>query len=149
MGPFWQWYVHYLTAWEDYHLTEVSGWKVGLESQISKLLGGNIEPFAAQLMQDQKSSEITWAIHPGGKAIINTIEEKLSIPKERTKSTWEVYNKYGNVSSGTVYFVLENILTKQREASADTCQDVVSLAFGPGLAMEGARLRLCTQTSEA
>lgn len=130
-------------------MSTFAGWKVGLESQISKLLGGNIEPFAAQLMNEQKSHELTWAIHPGGKAIINTIEEKLSIPKERTKSTWEVYNKFGNVSSGTIYFVLENILVKHREALVDTCPDVVALAFGPGLAMEGARLRLCTQTFQA
>lgn len=73
-----------------------------------------------------------WAVHPGGKSIVDAVERGLALPPEKVAASRAVLQDYGNMSSATVMFVLERLMA-ERPASG------IALAFGPGLAMEGLR----------
>ena len=81
-------------------------------------------------------SECTWPVHPGGKEIIRVIEKACNLEPWQTESAWEVLAEYGNMSSATFLFVLENLSKKKTKASW-----AVGLGFGPGLSFEGILLK--------
>jgi len=70
-----------------------------------------------------------WAVHTGGEKIINAVRDEIGIPEERLSATRKVLSEYGNMSSPTVWFVLDELL-QQGIAPNEWC---VMLAFGAGL----------------
>ena len=74
-----------------------------------------------------------WAIHPGGRSIVDKVGAKLGLSGEQLEPARETLRDYGNMSSATVMFVLRNILDR---AAAGTEQRVCAMAFGPGLTVE-------------
>ena len=73
-----------------------------------------------------------WAVHPGGKSILDAVERAFALPQGALAESREVLRSCGNMSSATILFVLEQIMARRPESG-------VALAFGPGLAMEGFR----------
>lgn len=71
-----------------------------------------------------------WAVHPGGRSILDAVERGLDLAPGALDASRGVLSRYGNMSSASVIFVLRDLLA-QRPASG------LALAFGPGLAMEG------------
>ncbi|GAB4232716.1 MAG: type III polyketide synthase [Ekhidna sp.] len=80
-----------------------------------------------------------FAIHPGGKRILEVIEEKLNISRENNYAAHEVLRSYGNMSSPTVLFVMKKIFDDLH--AEDDGKHMLSFAFGPGLTMESAVLK--------
>jgi predicted naringenin-chalcone synthase len=78
-----------------------------------------------------------WAIHPGGRSILDKVQHNLGLRDEQLEPSREVLREYGNMSSATVLFVLQRILHK---ASTDEAERVCAMAFGPGLTVETALL---------
>ena len=76
-----------------------------------------------------------WAIHPGGRSILDKVESRLRLSEAQLVPARETLRDYGNMSSATVLFVLRNIL---HSATADDGDRVVAMAFGPGLTVESA-----------
>ena len=74
-----------------------------------------------------------WAVHPGGKRILEVVSESLALPEGALQASYDVLNEYGNCSSPTVLMVIERL-----PRTADT---VVAMAFGPGLTLYAALLR--------
>ena len=70
-----------------------------------------------------------WALHTGGEKIINAVRDGIGIPEERLSATRTVLEQYGNMSSPTVWFVLEEI-TRKDVAPGDWC---LMAAYGAGL----------------
>lgn len=84
-----------------------------------------------------------WAIHPGGRAIVERLVDIFNLTHGQVHSTVDVLRRYGNMSSGTILFVLaaEQERLRQRRHTPDSEQQVgVAMAFGPGLVVEMARL---------
>ncbi|MFQ3212733.1 MAG: alpha-pyrone synthase [Marivirga sp.] len=77
-----------------------------------------------------------YAIHPGGKRILDAVEKGLDLPKYVNEVAHEVLQKFGNMSSPTVLFVLEGLRKK-----IESNKNVLSFAFGPGLTMESMLLK--------
>ena len=73
-----------------------------------------------------------WAVHPGGRSIVDAVERGLALPAEKLAVSRTVLNDFGNMSSATVMFALQRLMTEKP-------RNGVALAFGPGLAMEGLR----------
>ena len=73
-----------------------------------------------------------WAVHPGGKSILDAVERGFGLPGEALAESREVLRAFGNMSSATILFVLERIMAREPPNG-------VALAFGPGVAMEGFR----------
>lgn len=70
--------------------------------------------------------------HPGGKKIINTVEDLFLNLGKDIKDTKEVLRLYGNMSSATVLYVLERIL----ESNPKKGEKGLMLSFGPGFSAQ-------------
>ena len=78
-----------------------------------------------------------WALHTGGEKIITAVRDEIGIPEGRLGATRRVLADYGNMSSPTVWFVLEEI-ERNGVAIGDWC---VMVAYGAGLAAHAYLLR--------
>jgi predicted naringenin-chalcone synthase len=78
-----------------------------------------------------------WAVHPGGKAIVEKVRDSLALDPQQVRASLEVLRQYGNMSSATILFVLQELL---REPAAAPEESICALAFGPGLTLELALL---------
>jgi predicted naringenin-chalcone synthase len=76
-----------------------------------------------------------WAIHPGGPRILTACADALGLDHSQLGPSQSILATYGNMSSPTVLFILERL---REERVKPPC---VVLAFGPGLAVEGAIIR--------
>jgi len=110
------------------------GFDLVLSSYVPKLLEHEIGAALAPLDPGRSWSEIeNWAIHPGGRAILDRTQEALGLADEQLAPSRAVLREYGNMSSPTVLFVLERILLTARAG-----ERVVATAFGPGVTVESA-----------
>jgi len=83
---------------------------------------------------------LAWAVHPGGKAILGGVEtvlRTLGLPTAGLPDSHAVLKEYGNMSSATMPFVLQRVLTGEAGAHAG---NVFFAGFGPGLTVEFGRL---------
>ncbi|WP_262104467.1 type III polyketide synthase [Arthrobacter sp. Marseille-P9274] len=74
-----------------------------------------------------------WAIHPGGRSILDKVEAKLELAEKQLVPARSVLRDYGNMSSATVMFVLKHIL---ESPFGGMDERICSMAFGPGLTVE-------------
>ena len=80
-----------------------------------------------------------WAIHPGGRSILDKVQSRLDLSDEQLVPARETLRDYGNMSSATVLFVLRHILDLPTADGADDGGErICSMAFGPGLTVETA-----------
>ncbi|MBP1231496.1 putative naringenin-chalcone synthase [Arthrobacter sp. PvP102] len=76
-----------------------------------------------------------WAIHPGGRSILDKVQSRLELTDEQLVPARETLRNFGNMSSATVLFVLKHIAgLPPQEGDERIC----SMAFGPGLTVETA-----------
>jgi predicted naringenin-chalcone synthase len=73
-----------------------------------------------------------FVFHPGGKKIVKITEELLHAMGKNIDITREVLRNYGNMSSATVLYVLEEYLQK----SINTGEKGLMLSFGPGFSAQ-------------
>jgi len=78
-----------------------------------------------------------WALHTGGEKIINAVRDEIGIPEERLVATRRVLSEFGNMSSPTVWFVMDEI-GRNGVAPGDWC---VMIAYGAGLSAHAYLLR--------
>jgi predicted naringenin-chalcone synthase len=116
------------------------GFDIALSSYVPKIIGANlrefVEPSLAATGMSTDDVDL-WAIHPGGKSIIDQVQRSLSLRPEQVRESREVLRKYGNMSSVSILFVLAEILGRPSGAGEDK---VCAVAFGPGLTVEMALL---------
>lgn len=123
------------------------GFEMVLSTAVPQLIGENIfdalrplysqEAELAAGFEDGSIGEKIdhWAIHPGGRSILDRVEERLDLTEKQLTPAREVLRQYGNMSSATVLFVLKRIL---EEEGAGDGERVSAMAFGPGLTAEAA-----------
>ena len=103
---------------------------------IEEHITGALEPLLAKEpeLAGVPDREIThWAIHPGGRSILDKVESKLELTQEQLVPARETLREYGNMSSATVLFVLKYMLG---QAASQREERICSMAFGPGLTVE-------------
>lgn len=113
------------------------GFEMKLSSYVPDVIQGGIRKLTNEMLEkiNQKISDIKYfAIHPGGKKILEVIEKELGITKEQNQPAYNVLKNFGNMSSPTVLFVLSEIFKNLR--NGDNNSNILSFAFGPGLTME-------------
>ncbi|MBL7849659.1 MAG: type III polyketide synthase [Cyclobacteriaceae bacterium] len=122
------------------------GFEMRLSSYVPEIIRSGIRHLTRSLLAKigQRPAGISfYAIHPGGKKILETIEAELGISREHNRFAYEVLRRCGNMSSPTVLFVLE-ALWKQLTPSDDQ-RRILSFAFGPGLTLESALFKVTTR----
>lgn len=114
------------------------GFEMVLSTAVPKLVGQHVPGAVASLLAaDGAPADVpVWAVHPGGRAILDRTQEALALPDSAMVSSRAVLRDHGNMSSATVLFVLRDAVERGLEDGSA----VVALAFGPGLTVESARL---------
>ena len=80
---------------------------------------------------DAPSTIDLWAIHPGGRTILDAVEKGLGLSAEVMCHSRDILARFGNMSSATVMFVLENVMRSARPG-----QRGCAMSFGPGVTAE-------------
>jgi len=88
--------------------------------------------FRGKLLGNRAPDQVgAWAVHAGGRSILDAVEHGLHIGTDALAASRDVLRRYGNMSSSTLMFVLAALM------SGPAIEDGIAIAFGPGLAAEG------------
>ncbi|CAO2141898.1 unnamed protein product [Urochloa humidicola] len=80
-------------------------------------------------------NDLFWAVHPGGRAILDSYEAALGLETEKLAASRHVLSEYGNMLGATIIFVLDE-LWRRRQGGGVDCEWGVMLGLGPGLTVE-------------
>jgi predicted naringenin-chalcone synthase len=111
------------------------GFDMTLSTKVPNLIGKHLRPWLEGWLGGHRLTigrVSSWAIHPGGPRVLNSVADALGLDVSVTKRSHEVLTRHGNMSSPTILFILERL----RQAGASL--PCVALGFGPGLAVEAA-----------
>ncbi len=111
-----------------------TGFEMKLSAYVPNIIQSGIKNLLGTLNNGKPMEFDFYAIHPGGKKILQVVEEQLAMSRENNRHSRSVLKNYGNMSSATILFVFHEIY-KHLNASDDQ-KKVLSFAFGPGLTME-------------
>lgn len=81
-----------------------------------------------------------WAVHAGGRSILDAVERGLELPPEALEPSRTVLREKGNMSSATLMFVLARMMAARSEGDPE--RNGIGMAFGPGLAAETFRFSM-------
>jgi predicted naringenin-chalcone synthase len=112
-----------------------NGFAMTLTKEVPGLIERNLRPWLTQWLGGQGldlKQVRSWAIHPGGPRILESVEAALDLAPTATTASRDILAEYGNMSSPTILFVL------QRVRSWDVPRPCLALGFGPGLVAEAA-----------
>jgi predicted naringenin-chalcone synthase len=116
-------------------------WKIGglgfdmlLSGQVPAELGRALH--GGELMAERDEIDL-WAVHPGGRSVLDAVEAALELPPKALAASREVLSRFGNMSSATVMFVLQRIMEQARSG-----QRGCAMSFGPGLTAETMRFHV-------
>jgi predicted naringenin-chalcone synthase len=124
------------------------GFEMTLSGYVPSLIEGGIGQLTTDLLKDlpvRREDIKHFALHPGGRKILEAIEQALGLSKQDNRHAYQVLRDYGNMSSATVLFVLRELLAAA--SPADNGAPVLSCAFGPGLTMEAMLLEIVTEAA--
>jgi len=112
-----------------------SGLQMVLDVEVPETIASHfpdiIHPFLSK--NNLKMEDINYLIfHPGGKKIVNTVEDLFSSLGKNINDTKEVLRLYGNMSSATVLYVLERIMDSQPKKG----EKGLMLSFCPGFSAQ-------------
>ncbi len=117
----------------------IFGFEMKLSQQIPAILQKHIVKLRGSLEAALgKEIDTNWefAIHPGGKGIVESIGRAFELEKEKLIFSLKVLREHGNMSSPTILFVLKEFMNMGFREN----KDILSLAFGPGLSFEALHL---------
>lgn len=114
-------------------------WKVGdggfdmfLSGRVPRAIAQSLESVAGTILGGASPGAIDrWAVHPGGRSVLDAVESGLRLAPEALATSRGVLERYGNMSSATVMFVLASIL-----GEASPRERGCAMSFGPGLTAE-------------
>ncbi|EME18456.1 type III polyketide synthase [Rhodococcus triatomae] len=81
-----------------------------------------------------KESIDLWAVHPGGRSILDAVQDGIELAPDALSASRHVLENYGNMSSATILFVLAEIMKRAEEGGPTGAG--CAMAFGPGLTAE-------------
>jgi len=113
------------------------GFDMTLSGMVPLTLAHAMPDFEAGMLDGATAAEVDlWAVHPGGRTILDAVEHGLSLRQGALAESRAVLREHGNMSSATVMFVLAAMM---RDAASG--KRGCALAFGPGLSAESMRFR--------
>ncbi len=115
--------------------------RVLLSKEIRRIAPAMIEEVATLLLKDHglRQQDVRfWVLHSAGRRVIERAQAALGLPDADLRYSRGVLRRFGNMSSATVLFVLDEVLRTGQPGPGDWG---VMIALGPGFAAEGALLR--------
>ena len=110
-----------------------NGFEMRLSARVPELIATHLGPAVVAMLAEaglEVADVATWAVHPGGPRILSAVEQALALPADALAVSRSVLAEHGNMSSGTILFILERL---RAAGAAGPC---VAMAFGPGLTVE-------------
>jgi alpha-pyrone synthase len=115
----------------SWHIRD-QGFDMVLSGDVPRSICRAMAAAGPRILRGAQSSEIDmWAVHPGGRTVLDAVEAAFTLPKDQLRHSRAVLADYGNMSSATVMFVLQKFLADQRRG-----QRGCAMSFGPGLTAE-------------
>ncbi len=114
------------------------GFAMHLSGQVPAQIGRALaDPLVRKrMLGDDPPEEVdAWAVHAGGRSVLDAVENALVLPGHALQASRDVLARYGNMSSSTLLFVIAEMLDDPEARNG------LAIAFGPGLAAEGFRFR--------
>lgn len=109
------------------------GFEMVLSAEVPRIIGREIRAAVDRFVGPDAPD--AWAVHPGGRSVLDRVEAGLDLDPAALDASRVVLREYGNMSSATILFILRGLLHD------DTLPDgasIAGLAFGPGLTVESA-----------
>lgn len=124
-------------AWHQWSDSEnVMGWDVTDEGlrvvfsrRIPEIVANDLRPVVEAYVKATGASPDRYLFHPGGTKVLEAYESALGIPASANTESREVLREYGNMSSPTVLFVIEEAL---RRRALSPGEHALVGALGPG-----------------
>jgi predicted naringenin-chalcone synthase len=108
------------------------GFDMHLSGQVPSELRRALVEMAREITRGRDPASIDlWAVHPGGRTILDGVEKGLGLAPDALSASRGILAQFGNMSSATVMFVLQQIM---RSARPD--QQGCAMSFGPGVTAE-------------
>lgn len=128
------------THYMGYNLTN-SGLKIVLDKEVPDAIGAHFDHFFYPFLEKNflSASDIQhFVFHPGGKKIIQKMEQILAPLGKDIAETKKILSSRGNLSSATVLYVLEEVMNARKPEAGETGY---MLAFGPGFTAQSLLLK--------
>lgn len=107
-----------------------------LSPQIPSLLSTYFPSFIEAFLNSRnlnKSDIKHFLVHPGGLKILDNIKDSLLLKRQDLESSYAVLQEYGNMSSASIFFVIDHFIKLKEFSSGDY---VLVLGVGPGINLE-------------
>lgn len=113
-----------------------AGFEMTLSAEVPRIIGREIRGAVGSFLGG--ASPQAWAVHPGGRSVLDRVESGLDLPADALTVSRRVLREHGNMSSATILFILAEMMAGTDAVAGDTT--IAALAFGPGLTVESAML---------
>lgn len=121
------------------HSRELITWRIGrygfdmeLSGQVPGLIAASLPQSLPDLLMGVPAEDVRlWAVHPGGRTILDAVQRGTGLDDTALAASREVLRRFGNMSSPTVMFVLSDLMDSPSRGPG------LAVAFGPGLCVEG------------
>jgi len=108
----------------------VNGFDMGLSGKIPLTIAAGLPSRLDAILSYRKPEDIThWAVHPGGRTILDAVQQGIGLTDETLRQSRDILRRYGNMSSASIMFVLKEMLSANAGRGC-------AMAFGPGLTIE-------------
>ena len=94
------------------------GFKMVLSPQVPDVLAAHVGGVVGELLgrNGLRTEDVGgWAVHPGGRRILEVVEEQLELPEQVMATSYGVLRDFGNCSSATVLLVVERLLADRHD----------------------------------
>ncbi|MBI2881213.1 MAG: type III polyketide synthase [Candidatus Tectomicrobia bacterium] len=118
-----------------------SGFRIQLSARVPLFIREGVADLTDRLLARNgltRKEVRFWAIHPGGAKILDYVQERLGLAEEDLRFSRDILAGYGNMSSPTVMFILDEISRRGGPRPGDRG---FMLGFGPGLTMAACLLQ--------
>ncbi|MWC00214.1 type III polyketide synthase [Agromyces seonyuensis] len=112
------------------------GFEMVLSAEVPRIIGREIRGAVDRFLGDDPPPD-AWAVHPGGRSVLDRVESGLGLAPELLAPSRAVLRDAGNMSSPTILFILRALL---HDDAVGEGARIAGLAFGPGLTVESALL---------
>lgn len=118
-----------------------NGFLMKLSREVPEYVGRHIRQIHDELLEQCGVKNVDYyAVHPGGKNILEAFSRALNLSEDCLESSFKILRRFGNMSSPTILFVLDEV--KRRFIDSGKSEALVfAAAFGPGLTIEVALMK--------
>ncbi|KAG8089910.1 hypothetical protein GUJ93_ZPchr0011g28747 [Zizania palustris] len=124
------------------------GYKIS--GEVQALVRDNVEQCLVDALMplgltgDGDWNHLFWAMHPGGRAVLDSYEAALRLNPQKLAASRRVLREYGNTSSAAIFFVLDELRRRRHDRDGERCEWGAMVGLAPGLTIETMVLRATT-----